>query len=164
MVRRDPDGAERMISRLGELLRMSIAGGGAQEVMLVEELDFVRQYVEIEQVRFADRLTVEWTVPEEVLETQVPSLILQPLVENSIRHGIGDAESAIHITIAAYANNGTLTLQVSDDGIGPHGAEGFGIGLGHTRARLEQRFGERASLRLTERAGGGTLVTVQLPR
>jgi sensor histidine kinase YesM len=161
-VRTDPDTAERMIARLGQLLRRALAGGGSQEVPLEEELDVVRAYLDIEQVRFEDRLRVRWKVDPSTYPARVPSLILQPLVENAVRHGIAPRATQGTIEIAAERRGGTLHLTVRDDGVGMAGAPGEGVGLANTRARLRQLYGARQSLELAG-GSGGVCVSVSLP-
>lgn len=164
-VRADPDTAERMIARLGQLLRHALASGGEHEVPLREELDVARAYLEIEQARFEDRLRVRWTVDPSALAARVPSLLLQPLVENAVRHGIAPRAAAGTIEIAAERHDGALRLVVRDDGVGlpDVGAPREGVGLANTRARLRQLYGDRQSLELVRPDGGGACVRVTLP-
>jgi sensor histidine kinase YesM len=163
-VRTDADTAERMIARLAELLRHALAGGGAHEVALEEELRIARAYLEIEQARFEDRLRVRWNVDPSTRGARVPSLLLQPLVENAVRHGIAPRAAAGTIEIGAERRNGTLVLSVRDDGVGmPDGAPREGVGLANTRARLRQLYGARQSLELVGGPGAGTTVRVSLP-
>ncbi len=163
-VRSDPDTAERMIARLGQLLRHALADGGGHEVPLEEELQIARAYLDIEQARFEDRLRVRWSVDPSTHAARVPSLILQPLVENAVRHGIAPRAAAGTIEIAAERRDGTLLLSVRDDGVGlAAGAPREGVGLANTRARLHQLYGARQSLELTGGPGAGTCVRVSLP-
>jgi two-component system LytT family sensor kinase len=164
-VRTDPATAERMIARLSQLLRHALAGGGQQEVPLEEELRIVQAYLEIEQARFEDRLQVRWRVEPSARAAIVPSLILQPLVENAVRHGIAPSAMRGTIEIAAERGKRTLRLTVRDDGVGiaPGQAAREGVGLANTRARLRQLYGARQSLELTEEPGGGVCVRVTLP-
>jgi signal transduction histidine kinase len=167
LVRSDAMGAERMIARLSDLLRCSLANGGAQEVTLKEELDITERYVDIERVRFADRLTVERSVTPEALDARVPSLLLQPLVENAIRHGIAFRSGPGRVEITAVRESDTLVLSVRDDGRGfrgeSGGRRGQGVGLANTRARLLQLYGTQGSLQIARRPGGGTEVAVRIP-
>ncbi|HEU4558178.1 MAG TPA: histidine kinase [Longimicrobium sp.] len=164
-VRADPDTAERMIARLGQLLRHALSGGAGQEVPLEEELQMARAYLEIEQARFEDRLRVRWNVDPATHAARVPSLILQPLVENAVRHGIAPRAAEGTIEIAAERRNGTLHLSVRDDGVGfsEDAAAGEGVGLANTRARLRQLYGSRQSLELLRGPHGGACVEVSLP-
>jgi len=169
LVRSDPVGAERMIARLSDLLRCSLAEGGTHEVSLKQELDITERYVEIERVRFADRLTVVRSVAPDTLDAQVPSLILQPLVENAIRHGIAYRSGPGHVEIASTRDDDFLVLAIRDDGRGFTGeasqgpGRGGGVGLTNTRARLAQLYGPRGSLSIAPRAEGGTEVTLRIP-
>jgi two-component system LytT family sensor kinase len=157
---------ERMIARLAGLLRHSLDAAGAQLVPLRTELEALRHYLEIEQVRHGERLAVRWEVPASVEGLIVPSFILQPLVENAIRHGFDDPERALTVAVAVEEGDGRLRLIVQDDGAGlsARGAPADGIGLGHTKARLAALHGDAASLELgTGREGRGVRVTISLP-
>jgi two-component system LytT family sensor kinase len=158
----DPRGARRMLTRLADLLRLSLRSDAAQEVTLREELAFLEQYLEIQRMRFGDRLQVRVEATD--AEVLVPRLLLQPLVENAIRHGIARRPGAGRVTVQARVEGQTLRLTVEDDGAGVGSAgEGHGIGLSNTRARLAQLYGDAASLELADRAGGGAVATVLIP-
>jgi signal transduction histidine kinase len=164
-VRTDPDTAERMIARLGQLLRTTLEGGGSQEVPLEEELRTVRAYLDIEQARFEDRLRVRWSVDPATHPARVPPLILQPLVENAVRHGIAPRAAEGTIEIEARHSGGALHLAVRDDGVGlpAGGAPLDGVGLANTRARLRQLYGARGGVELAGGTGGGVCVRITLP-
>jgi sensor histidine kinase YesM len=156
-----------MLSGLGGLLRHSLENTDTQEVSLREEIEFLELYLEIEQIRFKDRLRVRIEVAAETLDALVPNLILQPLVENAIRHGIGKQSSAGLLEISARRENGTLWIQVRDDGPGiplngSKPAEGR-IGLTNTRERLRQLYGETQTFELCNAVGGGTVATLAIP-
>jgi two-component system LytT family sensor kinase len=161
----DVKAARRMLIRLGNLLRVSLENAGAQEVSLKEELEFLESYLEIEQTRFQDRLTVKVDVDPMALDARVPNLILQPLVENAIRHGIAPRAAAGLIEIRARRQNGMVQLQVCDNGSGLASNEGLtkGIGLSNTRARLEQLYGSSHRFELHSGDEGGLTVTVVIP-
>ncbi len=166
LVHQDADAAERMIARLSELLRHTLDRVGAQEVELREELEFVEAYLEIEQTRFEDRLHVRWEIDPQTLDARVPPLILQPLVENSIRHGIAPRSAPGTVEIASERQNGNLYLCVYDDGVGlkvESPRTGKGVGIASTRARLEQMYGERHQFQLGPAPQGGVLAEVTLP-
>ncbi len=167
LMHRDLDAAERMIARLSDFLRLTLEAGGAHEVPLRQELEFLRRYLEIEQTRFADRLDVQMDVEPAAMEARVPNLILQPLVENAIRHGIARSASAGRIEIAAHRRNGALLLEVADDGPGlPRGTDRparEGVGLSNTRARLAQLYGGTSELLLANRREGGLRVSLTIP-
>ena len=163
-VRTDPDAAERMIARLSTLLRHALDGASAQEVSLDEELRILRAYLEIEQVRFADRLRVEWRIDPGTQGAMVPHLLLQPLVENAIRHGIAPYAAEGRIEIVAERRNGTLHLAVRDDGAGMGaGSATEGVGLANTRTRLRQLYGARQRLEVRGAPEGGVHVEMELP-
>jgi sensor histidine kinase YesM len=167
LMHRDVEAAERMLARLSDFLRLTLETNGLQEVSLRQELDFLRRYLEIEQTRFADRLRVEMNIDPGTLDARVPNLILQPLVENAIRHGIAPSSSAGTVAIAAHRENGTLRLEVRDDGPGlPEGSpvpHREGVGLSNTRARLHQLYGNASRLDLTNARSGGLIVSVDIP-
>ena len=167
LMRTDMDSAERMLDMLAELLRRSLRESAVQEVPLSQEMDFVGRYLDIEQVRFSNRLRVEIDIPSELKEALVPHLILQPLVENAIRHGIGPKLGPGTVRIEARREGDCLALQVSDDGVGPGARSrtnvGEGVGLANTRARLDQLFGSGASMEFGAAVGRGFRVALRFP-
>lgn len=156
--------AEETLGRFSDLLRAVLSDIDHQEVPLDRELEYVRLYLSIEQVRFPDRLSVEIVARTEVLPATVPHLGLQPLVENAVRHGIAKNSGSGLISIRAVQTDGQLKISVSDNGPGiPAGALVEGIGLANTRKRLHQLYGDRATLELQPRDGGGTVATIAIP-
>jgi len=124
----------------------------------------IHLYLDIQRVRFQDRLTVEMSLSPETLNALVPSLLLQPLVENAVRHGVSKTSAPVTIAMTSRVRDSVLEIQVSDDGPGFAGeSSGNGVGLSNTRARLQQLYGERQSLSLDRRADRGTTATVLLP-
>ncbi len=166
LLRTDPDAADVMIDRLGDLLRMTLHKSGIQEVPLKEELDVLQKYVEIEQTRFGNRLSVEMHVQPETLDAQVPNLALQPLVENAIRHGIAPNARAGWISVHASREGDQLVLQVRDsgDGLPPDRlmALNRGVGLDNTRARLSHLYRDRYEFSFSN-LERGFCVTVRIP-
>jgi len=163
LVHEDPELAERTITRLGELLRLFLANSTIHEVALSEELHILDLYLEIERARFEDRLQVHYDVPVSLQEAMVPNLVLQPLVENAIRHGLGKKSAPGRISIAAERFGDTLVLRVTDNGAGlrdetqpKHGPPHQGMGLTITRGRLESLYGSQQSLMLRNLPGGET--------
>jgi two-component system, LytTR family, sensor kinase len=166
LVHEDPDRAEITISRLSELLRLFLATSTIQEVPLREELRILDLYLEIERTRFEDRLSVHYDVPAEHHEAMVPNLVLQPLVENAIRHGVGRKSSMGWISIAAERYGETLVLRVMDNGEGLRGTlgvSGSGKGLAITRGRLESLYGPDQSLVLRDLPAGGAEARITMP-
>jgi len=167
LMRTDMDSAERMLDMLAELLRRSLRESAVQEVPLHQEMDFVGRYLDIEKVRFSNRLNVVMDIHPEVPEALVPHLILQPLVENAIRHGIGPKVDPGTVRITARRENDYLVLEVSDDGMGPglrrSSMTGEGVGLTNTQARLDQMFGGKARMEFGAALGGGYRVALQIP-
>jgi signal transduction histidine kinase len=160
--------AERVITRLSDLLRMTLENVGSQEVTLRDEFEFVKGYLEIEQTRFQDRLKVSFEISPETLDTRLPNLLLQPLVENAIRHGISKSSQAGIIWIKAEKKEDRVLLSVRDNGPGlkPGGhspAANFGIGLSTTRTRLEVLYGRNHSLSLHNLPEGGLEVRIDVP-
>jgi sensor histidine kinase YesM len=157
--------AEAMVARLGDLLRLALDDVDAQEVPLWRELEFLRRYLSIEEVRFKDRLRVRIAADPEVSDAFVPHMVLQPLVENAVRHGLGQSEEAVTIDVSASTRDGVLVLTVSDDGPGmqPSRPEQAGIGLANTRGRLTRLYGEAASLAAEDTVPHGARVTITLP-
>ncbi|HEV8355949.1 MAG TPA: histidine kinase [Gemmatimonadales bacterium] len=161
----DRDNAVKVTAGLGDLLRRMLDGAAQQEVPLKQELDFIRSYLDIEQIRFRDRLQVSFQVDPEVLDAKVPHLILQPLVENAIRHGIAPHLFAGRISVGARKVNGRLQLVVRDDGpgVGDGDAARPGIGLSNSRARLARLYGEDFTLEVSNLPQGGLQARVELP-
>jgi two-component system LytT family sensor kinase len=157
--------AEEMLARLSDLLRCVLEDVEAQQIPLRRELEYLRLYLSIEQVRFQDRLGIEITADDTALDAAVPHMGLQPIVENAVRHGIGRVAAAGIIRISALRTGQTLIIRVADDGPGLGAAdlaEGRGIGLANTRARLHQLYGDAASLKL-ENGERGVVATMTMP-
>jgi signal transduction histidine kinase len=163
LVERDPAGVRRMIARLGELLRHTIDSRGAAMVPLRDEIEFLQRYIEIMEIRFQGRLRVEMHVDPATLEVRVPSLILQPIVENALEHGASRAVGEGLIEIASRRNGERMIVSVRDNGPGVREEGAAGVGMSNTRARLEQLYGARASLSLDPAPGGGAVATLTFP-
>lgn len=166
LMRRDVEAADRMLLQLSSLLRMALSKNEAHEIPLKQELDFLERYLEIEQTRFQDRLTVRLEIDPAALSALVPQLIFQPLVENALKHGLADHEADGLIEIQAQRRNGSVHLQVRDNGPGLEaGANAFveGVGLSNTRARLEYLYGSASRLELRNAETGGLIVTTTIP-
>jgi two-component system, LytTR family, sensor kinase len=164
LMQEDVDAASHLLVSLGDLLRMALERR-ENEITLESELEFVGKYLEIEQTRFHDRLKVHMDVPPDLLGVYVPSLALQPLVENAIKHGISVDSAAGRLEIAAQRHNGRVSLCVRDDGPGP--ATGsrlrFGVGLTNVQSRLRQLYGDESSLELTRGDGRGCEAIITIP-
>ena len=164
LMHRDVEAADRMIAQLSDLLRQTLDQSDAHEVPLRQELEFLERYLQIEQTRFGDRLAVQMDIPPEILDARVPNLLLQPLVENAIRHGIEPQAGAGKILLQGRQRNGTLSLSVQDNGAGASKAPSReGIGLSNTRSRLQQLYPNQFRFSLASPAEGGFLVTVEIP-
>jgi two-component system, LytTR family, sensor kinase len=166
LVFRDREAAAQTILRLEELLRRSLEADAAQLVPLSRELEFLEMYLEIQKTRFQDRLQVAFDVPADLSSARVPNLILQPLVENAIKHGVSAQPGSGRVEISARKESGMLVLRVRDDGPGlvdPPRPGGSGVGLANTRERLQQLYGDDQRLDLENAPEGGLEVTVGLP-
>jgi two-component system LytT family sensor kinase len=155
--------AARMLELLGDMLRQVLRTDQPHQVSLAEELRFVEQYLAIEQVRFSDRLRVEWRIEERARGALVPAFVLQPLVENAIRHGVAKRADAGRVEIQAEIAGDRLRLSVRDDGAGVDERTAEGVGLSNTRERLRTLYGEEADLTLHSVAEGGSEAVVTLP-
>ena len=167
MMHEDVNGADRMINRLSDLLRLTLDSIGEHEVPLRQELDFLKAYVEIERIRFHERLTLVVDVSPEALDAMVPSMLLQPLAENSIRHGFAARESAGTIKIEANRHGGRLILNVLDDGLGfpkqTLADVSAGLGLLNTQRRLEQLYRGAYRFELQSSPQTGACLTIEIP-
>ena len=162
----DVHAADRMMTRLSDLLRMILEDAGTQITTLSRELEFVNCYLEIEKVRFEERLTVVVDVAPETLDALVPHLLLQPLVDNAVKHGVSKRTEGGEVRITAAARDGELELQVADNGAGLHAPETpwtHGLGLRATRERLETLYGQNQSLELQSPPEGGVVVQIHIP-
>ena len=167
LVHRDPAAAERTIANLSEMLRTTLAHEQSQEVALREELSLLGSYLEIEKIRLGDRLTVDTQIDPDTEHAMIPHLILQPLVENAIRHGIAPRRGGGRVQIQTSRSNGTLRVSVRDDGRGfpaDSGATREGaVGLANTRARLEQLYGLNGHFAINSAPDRGTEVEISIP-
>ena len=167
LMHRDVHAADEMLVQLSDLLRLTLDRIGTQQVPLTDEVDFLKKYLEIEQTRFGDRLIVNIDIDPEVLDAPVPNLILQPLVENALRHGIGPRIGVGKVDVTASQSGELLTLTVRDNGVGlsPDKLNAFhsGVGLSNTRSRLENLYGDRHRFEFETPPGGGLLVTIVIP-
>lgn len=166
LLHKDVEAADIMIARLGDFLRLTLTKSDDQTVDLEQELEFLRCYLDIERTRFADRLIVEMEVEPQVLGVAVPNLILQPIVENAIRHGVARQTSSGRIKIRGFKKNGRLIMQVEDNGPGLQASDNDGpdgIGLNNTRARLDKFYGENYELKIANSLPRGVTVTLEIP-
>jgi two-component system, LytTR family, sensor kinase len=166
LVHTNPDAADRMISRLSDLLRITFDRSGSPGVSLQEELEFLQKYLEIEQTRFHDRLTVRFDIDPETLDAEVPRLILQPLVENAIKHGVSPKPGDGLVQIRARRHGDRLWVEVSDNGVGlSAGARAklrSGVGLSNTRDRLDVMYGPAHRIEFSD-GGKGLAVRLEIP-
>lgn len=167
LMHRDVDAADNMIARLSDLLRLSLQTAGVQEVALKQELDFLAKYLEIEQARFRDRLSVSFEIDPDTLDVLVPNLILQPLVENSLKHGIGPRPTPGRVQIRARKMGTSLELEVHDNGVGMSASRlsdfNRGVGLANTRSRLQHLYGSNHRFEFRQPSDGGLSVVIAIP-
>lgn len=163
---RSPKEADRLIIQLGDMFRIALREDKAQEVLLKEELEFLEAFLQIHQTLMGKRLRVEWEIEPETLDALVPNLILQPLAENAIQHGLAPLEEGGRIKIGALRQNGNLLLKICDDGHGfvsQNGKENGGIGLANVRARLKNLYGDEQHFSIGELSAGGVTVEIKIP-
>jgi two-component system LytT family sensor kinase len=170
LLHEDIEMADRMITRLSDFLRITLQSSTASVVTLEEEVGFLQAYLDIERVRFRDRLIVELTIAPDVLDAQVPNLILQPLVENAVRHGISKQISIGRLQIDARRHDERLVIRIDDNGPGKSNGNGNakprlngGVGLSNTRARLKQFYGDFEFDIVDRKDRDGTTVTLNVP-
>ena len=167
MMHEDVKGADRMVNRLSDLLRLALQNIGEHEVPLRREIEFLESYLEIERVRFQGQLELRLEVDTAIMDAMVPSMLLQPLAENSIHHGIGANRKAGTITLQAQRREIWLVLRFADDGRGLYELgsplSSQGLGLSNTRRRLEQLYPSTNRLKLENIPGGGAVVTLEIP-
>ena len=169
LLSKDTESARKMITRLGDFLRLTLENSGSLEVSLRQEIEFLNGYLEIERIRFQDRLTTEIKVDPEVLDVSVPNLILQPIVENAMRHAIGSS-GAGRVEVTAVPQNGVVRIEVKDNGPGVdvdrilEARRGRGLGLANTQARLIGLYGASARFELSNNPTGGLVVALEIPR
>jgi two-component system, LytTR family, sensor kinase len=166
LMRKDVEAADRMLLQLSSLLRVTLARNAAHEIKLKQELEILERYLEIEQIRFQDRLTVRMQIDPEALDALTPQLLFQPLVENAIRHGIAERETGGVIEVRAERQDGVMRLEVRDNGPGLSvSRENLieGVGLSNTRSRLGYLYGSAGRLDVCNAEGGGLIVTAEFP-
>jgi two-component system LytT family sensor kinase len=169
LLNKDPESARKMITRLGDFLRLTLENSGSQEVTLEQEMEFLRCYLDIQRIRFQDRLLTRIDIAQHTLDAKVPNLILQPIVENAIRHGIAPRSSPGLIEIESKQRNGVLRIEVRDNGPGLPShriSESLfkqGLGLANTETRLERLYGAAHLFDLSNNPDGGLIVTLEIP-
>jgi LytS/YehU family sensor histidine kinase len=164
----DVRAADVMLTQLSDLLRLTLRASRTHEIPLAEELQITRIYLELMQKRFENKLHVNYAIDPALNDSLVPQLILQPLLENSLRHGMKPGSAAMDISIAARRENGSLILNISDTGVGLGAVDsadvfGRGVGLSNIRDRLAQLYGSGQEFSIGNRAAGGAEVTLRVP-
>lgn len=166
LLRRDADKAEHMIAYLGEFLRMTLNASDANQTKLEKELHFTKTYLKIEQIRFQDKLKTSFEIAPDALDSSVPTLILQPLIENAVRHGFADKSADCRLLICAAKKGNRLHIEIRDNGTGFDGDladdSAHGLGLRNTKQRLRETYGNDFSFGI-ENNGAGATVTIEIP-
>lgn len=167
LISTDAQKAERSVERLADIFRYALSASNREFVTLRDELEFIDSYLEIEQARFGDKLKVSKSIPADIIDTPIPGLILQPLVENSIKHGFSTSGDMI-ITIKGYRNGKAVRIEISDEGKGvPQavlaGQYGGGTGLRNVKERLEKTWGQGYGLEILQNTPGGTIASITIP-
>ncbi|MEM1269672.1 MAG: histidine kinase [Bacteroidota bacterium] len=155
--------AVKMLVQLSEFLRMALESKGVQEIPLSEEIEFLRRYLDIESIRFKDRLRVEFDIEPAAKEAYVPNMILQPIVENAIHHGIAPNPDSGRLNVSAHVDGGYVVLRVDDDGKGIEDDSASGVGLSNTRERLDNLYPDNFGLAMKNRPSGGLRVEIEVP-
>lgn len=171
LLHKDVEAADRMLARLSDFLRLTLKSSETTVVTLAQELEFLKTYLEIEKIRFQDRLVIEMKIAPEALAAQVPNLILQPLVENAVRHGVSKQIAVGRLRVNAQREADRLLIQIEDNGPGLHSgngnserkSDGGGVGLANTRARLEQFYGDFQFEITDKKNHDGTIVNLNVP-
>lgn len=164
LVHKSPNDADQTITQLSDLLRISLSNGKTHEVTLKVELEFLQAYLQIQQTLMKHRLEVKWNIDGETLDALIPNMMLQPIVENSIKHGLAPLEEGGRIDVSAVRRNGTLRLEMSDNGKGISEKKPIeGIGLSNTRARLKHLYGDEHKLKFVAQPNGGLSVKIEIP-
>ncbi|QQS38004.1 MAG: histidine kinase [Ignavibacteriales bacterium] len=161
LIHKNPDAADLMITKLSELLRFTLDSSGKQTILLSEEIEFLKTYLDIQKIRYGERIITEFNIPEKVLHIEVPALILQPTIENTIIHSVEKRNQPTCLNISAELQNGSLNLVVKDNGPGLRENHTEGIGIENTRVRLEQLYKYKSSFRLESSSEGlKTIITI----
>jgi two-component system, LytTR family, sensor kinase len=162
-LRKDVEIADEMIGRLGDFLRLTLQNPGGDEIALEKEIEFLRRYLDIEQLRFQDRLDAQFDIAPETLPALVPNLILQPVVENAVQHGISNQPGKGIIRIVSRRRDGVLQIAIHDNGPGLPDLIRQGIGISATRERLSQMYGAEGHFEITNSLAGGVIATLEIP-
>jgi two-component system LytT family sensor kinase len=163
LVHKDPESADEMITRLSDLLRHTLDKFGQKKVRLKEEIEFIKSYLDIQKIRYKDRLFIDMNIAPGTIDIEVPALILQPLIENSIKHGVEPSTRPILISISSLLNKTHLLIEIKDNGLGLNGNANEGTGIKNIKARLEQMYGDSKLFIMSGLEGGGVKTTIQIP-
>jgi LytS/YehU family sensor histidine kinase len=167
LVHSDQQKADLMIARLSELLRIPLENENVQKVKLKREIEFLERYLDIQKIRFGEKLEVSWNITPDSLEAEVPFLILQPIVENAVQHGISKKSNGGILNLSSRVEDSTLIMEVADSGpgfkTGRHSNMSDGWGLSNTRERLSHLYGSNYKFSMENKSDGGTTVIMEIP-
>jgi len=163
LVHKDPESADEMITRLSDLLRHTLDKFGQKKVTLKDEIDFIESYLDIQKIRYKDRLIVEMDIAPDTIDFEVPALILQPVIENSIKYGVEPTSQQILISIKSYFNERNLTIEINDNGKGLDKNMSEGTGIKNIKSRLEQMYGGSDLFSINDLPEGGVQTKIRIP-
>ena len=163
LVHKDPESADEVITKLSELLRLTLDKFGRKKVGLKEEIEFIESYLDIQKIRYNDKLIVEMTIAQDTIDFEVPALILQPIIENSVKYGVEPASEQILISIKSYCNEQGLTIEIKDTGKGLDKNLNEGTGIKNIKARLEQIYNRNDLFLIKNLPEGGVRVMIIIP-
>lgn len=163
LVHKDPESADEMITRLSDLLRLTIDKFGQKKVTLKEEIDFINSYLDIQKIRYKKRLSVKIDIPASIYDNEVPAFILQPVIENSIKYAVEPSSEHTHILISAFTNDRYLTIEINDNGPGMNGNINEGVGIKNIKARLDQMYGDNKFFSMSDSVSGGVKTIIKIP-
>jgi hypothetical protein len=163
LVHKDPESADEMITRLSDLLRLTIDKFGQKKVTLKEEIEFINSYFDIQKIRYKERLNVEVNIDSSAFDKEVPALILQPVVENSIKYAVEPSSEQINILISAFVKDDYLIIEISDKGTGLNGSIREGVGIKNIKARLEQMYDNNNLFNINDSPEGGVKTIIKIP-
>ena len=162
LVHKDPESADEMITRLSDLLRLTLDKFGQKKVTLKEEIDFINSYLDIQKIRYKDRLNIKMNISPSTIDLEVPALILQPVIENSIKHAVEPSSKQTNISISTFIDKNYLNIEITDNGPGINDNINEGVGIKNIKARLEQMYGENKLFSMSD-SEGGVKTIIQIP-
>lgn len=163
LVHKDPESADEMITRLSDLLRHTLDKFGREKIVLKEEIEFVKSYLDIQKIRYKDKLTIEMNIAPDTIDIEVPALILQPIIENAVKYGVEPVSGGILLSIKSYLSKEGLVIEIKDNGKGLDNNMSEGTGIKNIKARLEQIYNRNDLFLINNFYDGGVKVTIIIP-